>query len=175
MLISEGVGRAHHDGTMETAGARALAARLCTNTLGISMQVASRRGGVCNSLLLRSASTARLIKEEAAGVALKVIVYRDGYFVPTPSSSKCQSVREEPRISSRHINSGTTAAPACKYASSERRGACLSPVKGDPDEAVLILPVLLTPPAQRIKTEHNQVFSFRALASGLRQVHSPHN
>lgn len=106
---------------------------------------------------------------------LKVIVCCGGYFVPTLSSNKCQSVREEPRILSQCINSGSTAAPACKYASSERRGACLSPVKGDPDEAILVLGVLLTPTAHHIKTEHNQVSSFRDLASRLRQVHSPHN
>jgi len=68
-----------------------------------------------------------------------------------------------------------TSAPVCKYASSERRGASPSPVKGDPDEAVLILPALLTPAAQPVKAEHNQVSSFRALAPGLRQVRSPHN
>lgn len=139
------------------------------------MQVASRRGGVCNSVLLRSASVARLIKEEVAGVSLKVIVYCDGYFAPTLSSNKCQSVRKEPRIFSHCINSGTTAAPVGKYASSKRRGACLSPVEGDSDEAILILHALLTATAQHVQTEHNQVSSFRALALGLRQVHSPHN
>lgn len=70
---------------------------------------------------------------------------------------------------------GTTAAPVCKSASIERRGTCLSLVKGDPDEAVLILRVLLTPMAQHGKTGHNQVSSFRALALRLRQVHSLHN
>lgn len=55
------------------------------------MQVASRQGGVRNGVLLPSASAAHFIKEEVAGTSLKVVVYCDGYFVPTPSTNKCQS------------------------------------------------------------------------------------
>lgn len=57
-LISEGVGRAQHDSTMETAGAAlAAAAGLRTHTPGIiNMQAASRCRGAANSILPCSAS-----------------------------------------------------------------------------------------------------------------------
>lgn len=91
-LISEGVGRAHHDSTMETAGAAlAAAARLSTNTLGIRMQVASRCRGARYSILPCPTSLARLGEEEVAAVSLNVVVYCEGYFVPTILSNKRQS------------------------------------------------------------------------------------
>lgn len=77
---------------METAGAAlAAAARLSTNTLGISMQVASRCRGARYSILPCPTSLARLGEEEVAAVSLNVVVYCEGYFVPTILSNKRQS------------------------------------------------------------------------------------
>lgn len=92
----------HHGNCLRPA----LAADLCTNTLGISMQVVSR--GEVFAIVSYSAQPAwhALIKEEVVGVSSKVIVYCDGYFVPTLSSNKCQSVREQPRTFSHCINGG---------------------------------------------------------------------